>query len=135
MDLLTHTDNKAVIAPPEPPAMSDIKLHQQDNEPEGILPLVKQLRIRDLTSAIKQIPLGDFRHLTNVAKGRQLNFDTFTLLLQEAIKTRTGRTVTVTIAIAVGIIVQVYPKVAATTFLKSLGFASTKPASGKMLSR
>lgn len=114
--------------------MSDIKLHEQDNDPEGISTLVKQLKIRDLISAVKQIGLGDFRHLANVARGRQLNFNTFTLLFKEVIKTRTGRTAIVVIAIAVGMIVSVHLEVTTTPFLKSLGLTSTGPSSGKMLS-
>jgi len=74
--------------------MADTKLldPEQDVVAEDLWTLVKQLGVRGLVNAIKQITSDDFQHLANVARGRPLNLETFTLLCKKFIKTRTGRT-------------------------------------------
>ncbi|KAH0368134.1 SGNH hydrolase, partial [Aureobasidium melanogenum] len=115
---------KVIIASSKSLVMSEIKLHEQDNVPVDIWTLIKQLRIRDLVNAIKQIVLDDFQHLVNVARGRALNLETFTLLFKEFVKTRTGCATLVTLAVVFGIITFI-----TIPFLESLGFISTGPAS------
>lgn len=73
--------------------MADAKLldPEQDVAPEDLWTLVKQLRVRDLVNAIKQITSDDFQHLASIARGRPMNLETYTLLFMELIKARTGR--------------------------------------------
>ncbi|KAG9893935.1 SGNH hydrolase, partial [Aureobasidium melanogenum] len=122
----------AIIASSKSLAMSEIKLYEQDDVPEDIWTLVKQLRIRDLVNAIKQIVLNDFQHLVNVARGRPLNLETVTLLFKEFVKTRTGCATLVTLAVVVGIILLVYPLAVASPFLATMGFTSAGPAAGSV---
>ncbi|KAG9588715.1 hypothetical protein KCU77_g12248, partial [Aureobasidium melanogenum] len=112
--------------------MLDTKLPDQDNVPEDIWTLIKQLRIRDLVNAIKQIVLNDFQHLVNVARGRQLNLETVILLFKEFVKTRTGCAILVALAVAVGIVLLIYPMAAASPFLTTIGFTSAGPAAGSV---
>lgn len=113
--------------------MLDTKLPEQDNVPEDIWTLIKQLRIRDLVNAVKQVVVDDFQHLVNVARGRPLNLETVTLLFKEFVKSRTGRTTLITLAVVVCIILVVYPMAVASPFLATMGFTSTGPAAGKRL--
>jgi hypothetical protein len=115
--------------------MADTKFAEpdQDGAPEGLWTLIKQLRIRDLVNAIKQITLDDFQHLANVARGRPLNLETFTLLCKEYSKTRTGCATLITVAIVVCTIILVYPMAVTSPFLNSLGFTDVGPAAGKTL--
>lgn len=113
--------------------MLDTKLPDQDNVPEDIWTLIKQLRIRDLVNAIKQIDLNDFQHLVNVARGRPLNLETVILLSKEFVKTRTGCATLVALAVVVGVILLVYPLAVASPFLAAVGFTSAGPAAGKIL--
>ncbi|KAI4740701.1 hypothetical protein E4T50_08853 [Aureobasidium sp. EXF-12298] len=114
--------------------MADTKFAdtEQDGLPEDLWTLIKQLRIRDLVNAIKQIALDDFQHLANVARGRPLNLDTFTLLCKEFVKTRTGRTILTVVAVVVCIILLVYSMKIVAPFLFALGFTNVGPAAGSV---
>lgn len=106
---------------------------EHDGAPEDPWTLIKQLRIRDLVNAIKQITLDDFQHLANVARGRPLNLETFTFLWKGFIKMRTGCAILIAVAVVVCIILLVYPMVVASPFLAGLGFTNAGPAAGEML--
>ncbi|KAG9512943.1 hypothetical protein KCV07_g9095, partial [Aureobasidium melanogenum] len=121
-----------IIIISESPVMLDTKLPDQDNVPEDIWTLIKQLRIRDLVNAIKQIDLNDFQHLVNVARGRPLNLETVILLSKEFVKTRTGCATLVALAVVVGVILLVYPLAVASPFLAAVGFTSAGPAAGSV---
>ncbi|KAH0348892.1 hypothetical protein KCU83_g5926, partial [Aureobasidium melanogenum] len=108
--------------------MLDTELPDQDNVSEDIWTRIKQLRIRDLVNAIKQIVLNDFQHLINVARGRQLNLETAILLFKEFVKTRTGCAILITLAVVIGITLFVYPMAVASPFLTTIGFTSAGPA-------
>jgi hypothetical protein len=115
--------------------MADTKFAEpeQDDAPEGLWTLTKQLRIRDLVNAIKQIVFDDFQHLANVARGRPLDLETFTLLCKEFVKTRTGCAILIVVAVVVCIILLVYSMEIAAPFLVALGFTNVGPAAGKTL--
>jgi hypothetical protein len=115
--------------------MADTKFSEpeQDGAAEDLWTLIKQLRIRDLVVAIKQIALSDFQHLANVARGRPLDLETFTLLCKEFVKTRTGCTILTVVAVVVCIILLVFAIKVAAPFLAAYGFTSAGPAAGKTL--
>lgn len=48
-------------------------------------------------------------HLANIAKDHELNLETFTLLVSEAVKTRTGKAMLITVGFVVCIVLLVYP--------------------------
>ncbi|KAI4730228.1 hypothetical protein E4T49_02144 [Aureobasidium sp. EXF-10728] len=99
---------------------------------EDMWTLLKQLRICDFLTAIKQVVLGDFQRLVNVTKGRPLNFETVALLFKESIKTRTGLTALNIFAVVVCIILLVYPMAIASPFLSAAGFTDAGPAAGSV---
>ncbi|KAI5242692.1 esterase [Aureobasidium subglaciale] len=97
--------------------------------------LVKQRRIRDLVTAIKEIVRGDIQHLAAITAGRKLNFKTFVLVCNEAGKTHTGCVAVITLAVdavVACIVVTVYPWAVATPLLNALGFTGAGPAAGSV---
>ncbi|CAD0092972.1 unnamed protein product [Aureobasidium mustum] len=113
--------------------MPDTKRPGQDNVSEDVWTLFKQLRIDNLVDAIKETTFSDFEHLTSIVKGRELNLETFTLLISEANKTRTGKAMRTTIGLAVCVVLFVYPMAIVSPFLATLGFTNAGPAAGKKL--
>ncbi|KAI5198141.1 hypothetical protein E4T39_06887 [Aureobasidium subglaciale] len=97
--------------------------------------LIKQRRLRELITAIKQIVCGDIQHLANIAAGRKLNFKTFVVVGNEVGKTHTGCVAVVTlalVAVIACIVVTVYPWAVATPLLNALGFTGAGPAAGSV---
>lgn len=115
--------------------MADTKLPEQDDGPEHPWTLVKQLRMRDLVNAIKQIELDDFQHLASIARGRPSNLETYTLLCKEFIKTRTGRAIlsVVTAIVCCTIFISAYSTKLLLPLLAGLHLIHAGPAPGKML--
>lgn len=116
------------------PAMSDTELPEQNDGPEERPLRIKQLSIRDLVNAIKQIGVDDSQHIISIARGRPLNLETYTLLCKESIKTRTGRAVlSAVIATISTIIVSIYSTKLWTSLLAGLHLINAGPAPGMML--
>ncbi|KAH0287714.1 hypothetical protein M436DRAFT_50941 [Aureobasidium namibiae CBS 147.97] len=114
--------------------MADTKLldAEQDVAAEDLWTLVKQLRVRDLVNAIKQITSDDFQHLANVARGRPLNLETFALLCKEFIKTRTGLALlSAVIAIICTIVISVYATQLPSPVSAGLRLMKAGPSAGK----
>lgn len=114
--------------------MSDTELPEQNDGPEERPLRIKQLSIRDLVNAIKQIGVDDSQHIISIARGRPLNLETYTLLCKESIKTRTGRAVlSAVIATISTIIVSIYSTKLWTSLLAGLHLINAGPAPGMML--
>lgn len=107
-----------------------------DNEAVANLPpwlrdLIKNVNLADMTKAITNVTLADFKHLIDTAKGRELNADTVKKLFDEAKKLPGAGTVLTAAALVVSVIIFCFPMALATPFLSALGFTSIGPAAGK----
>ena len=89
--------------------------------------------IDNLIDAIEETVFGDFEHLANIAKERELNLETFDLVISEAVKTRTGKAMLITTGLVVCIVLVLHPMAVVSPFLATLGFTEAGPAAGKML--
>lgn len=103
-----------------------------DGATQDLWTLIKQLRIRDLVDAIKQITVDDFQHLANVARDRPLNFETSSLFCKEFTKTRTGYAVLAAVTTTICcIIISGYSGELLSALLAGLRLINAGPAAGK----
>jgi hypothetical protein len=100
------------------------------NIPDSLRDLFANVKLEDLTSAIKNITLADFTHLIDVAKGRELNAETITKLYEEASKLNGAGSALMAAALVILIIIFCFPMAAATPVLTFLGFTNIGPAAG-----
>jgi hypothetical protein len=100
------------------------------NLPDSLRELFANVKLEDITSAIKNITLADFTHLFNMAKGRELNAETITKLYEEARKLPGVGTTLMAAALVIFVIIFCFPMAAATPFLAALGFTNIGPAAG-----
>jgi len=105
---------------------------EQDVVFEDLWTLIKQLRVRDLVNAIKQITSDDFQHLASIARGRPSNLETYTLLCKELIKTRTGcALLSAATAIICTIVISVYATQLPSPVSAGLRLIKAGPTAGK----
>ena len=112
---------------------SDHEGGDHNDVPQNTSDLIKQLHVDNLIDAIEETVFGDFEHLANIAKERELNLETFDLLISEAVKTRTGKAMLITTGLVVCIVLVLHPMAVVSPFLATLGFTEAGPAAGKML--